>query len=277
MKINKAISNATKILSVSLFSFIVLGCGEVAKVRRSNNVSLAYDYAKKFYNLEKYKEVAELLPDVVTYYSGSIDGGRALYMLAYSEMKLEHYVSASEYFQHYCQNYPKGESIEDAHFYKGFCLYKEAPDPRLDQTVTQNAIQDLLAYNETYPTSIRRDEVKKMLFSLQDRLAEKELLIARTYYDLGMFLGNNYRAAIITANNALKEFPYSRHREEFYILLLQATYQEAIHSVEEKLQARYRAVADRYFIYTNEYPNGKYIKEANKIYTHIEKLIKEEA
>ena len=121
----------------------------------------------------------------------------------------------------------------------------------------------------------RRNEVKDMLFSLQDRLAKKELLSAQLYYDLGMFLGNNYRAAIITATNALKDYPYSYYREDFYILLLRATYQEAIHSVNEKLQTRYRDVADRYFIYINEFPEGKYLKEAQKIYSSIAKQIKE--
>lgn len=256
---------------------VATSCGEVARIRRSDNVALAYDYAKKYYNLEKYKQSAELLPEVVSKYSGNIEGGRALYMLAYSEMKLKHYTSAVEYFHHYIQNYPKGEQIEDARYCKGVCLYESAPDPRLDQTITLNAIHELQVYNELYPTSPRRNEVKEMLFSLQDRLAQKELLSAQLYYDLGMFLGNNYRSAIITANNALKEYPYSHYREDFYILLLRATYQEAIHSVDVKLQTRYRDVADRYFIYINEFPEGKYLKEAKRIYDNIAKQISDEA
>lgn len=249
---------------MTCLSLAFVSCGEVAKVRRSDNLTLAYDYAKKYYNMEKYKQVSQLLPEVVTQYSGSKEGGRALYMLAFSEMKLKHYSTAVEYFHHYIQNYPKGEEIEEARYYKGLCLYDSAPDPRLDQTITLNAIHELQVYNEQYPNSPRRNEVKDMLFSLQDRLAKKELLSAQLYYDLGMFLGNNYRAAIITATNALKDYPYSYYREDFYILLLRATYQEAIHSVNEKLQTRYRDVADRYFIYINEFPEENILKKLRK-------------
>lgn len=266
-----------RVVALLLAGMLLAGCGEVARVRNANSVSLSYDYAKKYYNLKKYKQVTELLPDVVSAYSGTVDGGRALFMLAYSEMMLEHYVSAHEYFSHYYTSYPRGEQVEEALYYSGCCLYESIPDPRLDQTTTLSAIRELQIYNEKYPQSPRNDDVKEMLFSLQDHLAEKELLIARQYYDLGMFLGNNYRSAIITADNALKDYPYNGHREEFYILLLRATYQEAIHSIDEKLQTRYRDVVDRYFIYANEFPEGKYIKEAQKIYSNIETLISEDA
>lgn len=262
-------------LILLLVAILASGCSEIAKVRRTNDVSLAYDYAKKYFNLGKYKQAKELLPEVVAHYSGTTDGSRALYMLAFSEMKLEYYNSATEYFRHYYESYPKGEQVEEARYYTGYSLYMSAPDPRLDQSVTLSAIHELQVYSERYPQSPRIDEVKRMLFDLQDLLAEKELLTAQHYYDLGMYLGNNYRAAIITANNALRDYPYSEHREEFYILLLRATYQEAIHSVDVKLQTRYRDVADRYFIYMNEFPQGKYVKEANKIYKSIEPRIEE--
>lgn len=269
--------NKIRLFALLVASFLLVSCGEVAKVRQVNDVSLAYDYAKKFYNEGKYKQVVDLLPSVVSAYNGTVDGSRALYMLAYSEMELKHYSSASEYFQHYYSSYPKGEQVEDARFYSGVCLYHSAPDPRLDQTITHNAIQELQVFNENYPQSKHRSQVKELLFTLQDRLAEKELLAAKQYYDLGMFLGNNYKSAIITANNALKDYPYSKFREEFYMVILRATYQEAMHSIESKQQARYRDVADRYFIYSNEFPKGKYIKEANRIYQSIEKLISKDA
>lgn len=108
-----------------------------------------------------------------------------------------------------------------------------------------------------------------MLFALQDKLAYKELLSARLYYNLGMYMGNNYRSAIITADNALKDYPYNKHREEFYILLLRAAYKEAINSVDSKLQSRYREVIDRYFVYVNEFPEGRYKKEAERIHKQI--------
>lgn len=136
---------------------------------------------------------------------------------------------------------------------------------------------ELQTFIELYPTSDYRKDAERMLFDLQDKLAYKELKSATLYYDMGMYLGNNYQSAIVTANNALKDYPYSKWREDFYILILRATYQEAINSVVSKQQERYRNVIDRYFAYVNEYPKGKYIKEADRIYKRIQPLLSEEA
>ncbi len=87
-------------------------------------------------------------------------------------------------------------------------------------------------------------------------------------------MGNNYRAAIISAENGLKKYPSNIYREEFMILILQAKYQEALLSKEEKKAERFQAVIDEYYNYYNEFPQGKHIKEANKILQDAKKAVK---
>lgn len=248
---------------------MLTGCGEKMRIQRTKDASLKYDYAKRFYNQGKYSKASELLMDVVPAYEGTEEGSRALFLFAESERIQKSYETASDAYKRYYQNYPKGDKAEEARFRCGEALYKASPEARLDQSVTYNAIQELALFVEMYPESKFRKETEDMLFSLQDKLAYKELLAAQLYYNLGTYMGNNYRSAIITADNALKDYPYNKHREEFYILLLRASYKEAINSVESKLQTRYRDVIDRYFVYVNEYPNGKYLKEAERIHKQI--------
>lgn len=248
---------------------MLTGCGEKMRIQRTKDASLKYDYAKRFYNQGKYSKASELLMDVVPAYEGTEEGSRALFLFAESERIQKSYETASDAYKRYYQNYPKGDKAEEARFRCGEALYKASPEARLDQSVTYNAIQELALFVEMYPESKFRKETEDMLFSLQDKLAYKELLAAQLYYNLGMYMGNNYRSAIITADNALKDYPYNKHREEFYILLLRASYKEAINSVESKLQTRYRDVIDRYFVYVNEYSNGKYLKEAERIHKQI--------
>ncbi len=61
------------------------------------------------------------------------------------------------------------------------------------------------------------------MFELQEKLAYKELLAVRLYFNLGTYMGNNYLSCVITAQNALKNYPYSKYREEFmfYTILCQ--------------------------------------------------------
>ncbi len=248
-------------------------CGEYARIEKSSDVALKYSYAKKYYNEKKFSKAAQLLEVVEPLYKNTAEGEQTLYLLADSYFQMKREFEATEYFRTYYTDYPKGEMAEEARFKAGYGLYLASPDPRLDQSSTFVAIQELQRYLEYYPNGTYSKEVEQYLFDLQDKLAYKEYLSAKLYYDLGLYLGNNYRASIITADLALKQYPYTKHREELQLLILEALYAEASNSVLEKLQSRFRDVADQYFNYVNEFPNGKYLNRAKKIYSSVEKMI----
>ena len=46
-------------------------------------------------------------------------------------------------------------------------------------------------------------------------------------------MGNNYLSCVITAQNALKDYPYTDYRD-LSILILRAKYEMAVNSVEDK-------------------------------------------
>ena len=61
--------------------------------------------------------------------------------------------------------------------------------------------------------------------------------------DLGSYFGNctsggnNYEACIVTAENALNDYPYSDMREKFAILVMKSKYELANMSIEAKAPA----------------------------------------
>ena len=132
------------------------------------------------------------------------------------------YESASATFKKYFQSYPKGDFAEQASFYVGQSLFESMPDPRLDQSSTIGAINAYQNFMDYFPDSSLREEAQKKLFILQDNLVMKEYLSAELYYNLGGYFGNinsntesNYESCIITAQNALKQYPYTSLREKF--------------------------------------------------------------
>ena len=114
-----------------------------------------------------------------------------------------------------------------------------------------------------------------MIFDLQDKLVMKDYYSAKLYYDLGNYLGNNYEACVITAQNALRDYPYTHHRENLSIMILRAKYEMAQNSVEDKKDERYRDAMDEYYAFKNEFPDSKYMKEATKIFDASNKAIKD--
>lgn len=256
-----------------MMTFLLSSCGEYNKILKSTDYELKYSYAKKYFNEKKYSRSASLLDELVPIFRGTAHAEESLYLLAQSYYSMEDYQTATEYFTTYYTTYPKGEFVELARYYAGYGLYLDSPDPRLDQTQTFEAIEQLQLYLEYYPQSERVKDVQEILFELQEKLAYKEMLAVRLYFNLGTYMGNNYLSSVITAQNALKNYPYSKYREEFMFYIIRSKYELALVSVTEKLQGRYRDVVDEYFTYMNEYPEGKYVKQVQKYYDYANKRI----
>ena len=73
----------------------------------------------------------------------------------------------------------------------------------------------------------------------------------------------------------LKDYPYTDYREDLSILILRAKYEMAVNSVEDKKMDRYRETVDEYYAFKNEFPESKYLKEAERIFKDSQKVIKD--
>ena len=259
-----------KVVFLLMMTVLLSSCGEYNKILKSTDYELKYSYAKKYFNAKQYSKSATLLD---TIFKGTAYAEESLYLLAQSYYGQKDYQTASQYFETYYTTYPKGEFTELSRFYSGYGLYLDSPDPRLDQSQTYKAIEQLQLYLEYYPQSERAEEAQNIMFELQEKLAYKELMATRLYFNLGTYMGNNFQSCVITAQNALKNYPYSKYREEFMFLIIRAKYELALVSVEEKLQGRYRDVVDEYYNYMNEYPEGNYVKQVTKFYDYASKRI----
>lgn len=262
-----------KVFFLLLVSVIVSSCSEYNKLLKSTDYDKRFEYAKTYFEQGKYSRTYNLLKDIVTLFKGTNKAEESLYLLARSAYMQKDYQSSGALFTAYYKNYPKGEYAELSRYYSGMGYYNASPEPKLDQSDTYKAIEELTGFLDYYPASEKADEVRTLVFTLQEKLAEKELLSVRLYYNLGTYRGNNYEAAVVTARNALKDFPYTEYKEEFEILILRSRYQEALHSVDEKKRERFRNVIDEYYGYTNDFPEGKYIKEANRIFDVAQKYV----
>lgn len=263
--------NICRIIILMASLAILSSCTEFTKVMKSRDIEYKFDYAKRAYDQGKYLQVTQILTDIYTPLRGTSHGEDALFLLAMSYYNNKDYSNSNLYFKTYYGRYPKGKFTELARFYSGYGFYLDSPDPQLDQTYTIKAIEELKDFLEYYPNSEKVPEARDAIFEMQDKLTLKELQNAQLYYNLGNFMGNNYRSAIIVCENALKTYPFSKYKEDFELLILKSKYQEAKQSVAEKQADRYRDVVDEYFSFINNYPESKHLKEAETIYKIAER------
>lgn len=268
-----------QIYKIWLLACITIGmlslssCSEYQQILKSKDPDFKYQKALAFFENKQYVKSQTLLDEVTAYYRGTDRSQDVLIYLSRSYMGQKNYTSAAEYYQAYIRNYPKGRYIAEARFQVGHCYYLDSPDARLDQTITKKAIDFFTQFIELYPTNPYAEQAYKEMNELYDKLAEKEYLSAKMYYNLGTYLGNNYLSAEIVAQNALKTYPTNKYQEELNWLILQAKYQQMINSLDNKREDRARETNDEYYNFITEYPTSKHLDAAKKINKETEKIL----
>lgn len=268
---------------ISIFAVVLFsGCAhEFNQVYKSQDYNYKYEYAKECFAYGKYTQAITLLEELVTIQKGTDNAEESLYMLAMAQFCDKDYESAAMTFKKYYKTYPKSIYSEMASFYIGESLFMSTPEPRLDQTQTVNSIAAFQEYLDIYPEASLKGKAQKRLFELQDKLVKKELYSAQLYYNLGTYFGNctsggsNYEACIITAQNAINDYPYSSLREDFAVLIMKSKFELAEQSVESKKIDRYRDAEDECYGFINEYPDSKNKALAEKYISSCKKYTKE--
>jgi len=264
-----------KSIFILLLTTALVSCGEYQQLLKSTDPELKYTKAVEYFETKDFMRAATLFDEVARYFRGTERSEDVLNYMASSYMGQKDYFTASEYYKTYVKTYPKGKYITTARFMIGYCYYLDSPDARLDQTATRDALTAFQEFLDLHPDNERVPEVNKLMDELTDKLAYKEFLNSRLYFNLGNYLGNNYLSAVITAQNALKNYPTNKYREELLFIVLQSKYEQAVQSVEDKKMERYRDTIDEYYNFINEHPEGQFRKQADRIFAEAKKIVKE--
>ena len=248
-----------------MLAVILSSCSGYQRLLKSNDNQAKYERARELHAKGNYMRAATLLESALPYFRGTQKAGPILFLLADCYFQNKNYQTAINYFMAYNANFPRGEHAMEARFLIGYSFYQMSPDPRLDQSATHSAIEAFQTFLELFPHSERVSEASRLQLEMFEKLAYKELLNARLYFRLGNFQGNNYRSAVIVAQNALNDFPFTQYREEFRILILRSKYQQAVKSIAARRDERFREAIDEYFVYASEFPTGRFIREAERM------------
>ncbi len=258
-----------------LLILLLSGCSEYQKALKSQDYNYKFEFAKKAFEEGKFVQASTLLSECVNVFKASDKAEETLYLLALSNYENKDYITSGSYFKSYYTRYPKGKYAEMSRFYSGYGYYLESPDPQLDQTDTYQAIQELQAFLDYFPKSDMVPVAQQAIFELQDKLVLKQLQNAQLYYNLGTYRGNNYESAVIVARNAVKDYPYSKYKEDLELLILKARFQEANLSINERKAERFREVIDEYYSFVNNFPDSRSRDEADNILKIAQKYVKD--
>lgn len=118
-------------------------------------------------------------------------------------------------YEEFATYHPRHENLDYVTFQIGLSIYRRAPKVAgRDQTATRSAVNVWSGFASRFPSSSYGDDVQRYLDRARDRLARKELRIARFYEDREAWGAVEGRAEVL-----VRRFPDSQHVPEAFALL----------------------------------------------------------
>ena len=151
-------------------------------------------------------------------------------------------------------------------FLAAVCAVKNSPEVSLDQHETEVALNELQNIVMRFPNSELLDTCNMIMDKLRYKLETKDMMTVRLYAKT-----ENYRAAVVSADQFLENYPRSTYREEAWAILIRNSYHLASNSVDSKIEERIEKTKERFTIFLVEFPNSNYLREFEG---YIEKLKK---
>ena len=249
---------------------VVSSCSDYNRLLKSTDYQKKYDAAIAFYDQKEYTKALGLLEELVSVYRGTAKGEKIMYYYAYATYATGDYLLAGYHFNNFVKTFPASDKTEECAYMYAYCYYLESPRYSLDQTDTKNAIKELQLFINKYPKSKRKEmNAMNLITKLRAKLEMKYFEIAKQYYFLF-----DYKAAIVSFENVLKEFPDSKYREDAMFMIVKAHFSYATKSIEKKKIERFKSTIDSYNKFISYFPdNGKYNKEVEGYFSSAKKQI----
>jgi outer membrane protein assembly factor BamD len=265
-----------KILALLLGLTVLMSCSEYQQLLKSEDFQLMYRKAVEYYNRGDYKRADELFSGVRSVFRGHAQGAIVDYYRTLCSYNQKSYEDAVERFRYFVKSYPENENVEDCLYMIGYCNYLMSPNVRLDQSVTEDAIKDFQLFLTRYPDNYRKDQINEYMDIMRDKLSYKDFLSAENYYRR-----EQYKAAVISLENCLKDYPGTKYREEIMYMLFNSKYEIAVNSYELLQYERFTEAKEEYYFFIDEYPNSRYAELMSKKYetinTYLERFTPEDS
>lgn len=252
-------------------SLIGLGAcrGDFEKIRSSGDWMTQYQEALKYYAKKDYLKASTLLELVIPQLRGKKEAEDVYYKYAYCHFYLGKYILASHYFKNFAATFPNSTLREEVDYMSAYAQYMLSPSFRLDQKYTNDAIEGLQIFVNTYPTSERVKECNQLIDELRSKLETKAFAEGQLYFDL-----RQYQSAMQSFENLLKDFPETSNAEQVRYMIVKSSYMLAENSIYEKRADRLKNVVTRYNEFIVKYPKSKYKKELDAYRKDANKKLK---
>ena len=241
---------------------LVASCSKFRRIQKSEDWRVRYEAGLNYYAKKDYYRASMLFEDILPIVRGLPEGEKVEFYLAYCQYYEKTYLLASNQFKTFYETYGRSSLAEEAHFMYAYSLYTASPDTNLDQSEGIEAMDAMQVFLNKYSESKFREQASEVIQICHTKLEKKGFENAKQYLTL-----RSYQAAIIAFENFRKSFPDSKFLEEIAYLKVVSQYRLAEKSFPSLQPKRFKEVIEYYQEMVDSYPESKFIKEAEKMYS----------
>ncbi len=245
---------------VLVVTIIISSCNGFTKLVKSPDNELKYEKAMEYYEKGDYHKALQLFESILPIYRGTNKAEELYYRYAYSYYHEGEFIMAAYYFKRFYSSFPTSKYAEECSFMAAYCTYLDSPRYSLDQTNTYDAIDDFQLFINRYPYGDRAKQATEYIDELRQKLLDKAFNIGNMYYKM-----EDYRAAIVSYESLLKDYPDTDYKEEILYKIIKAYYQYAMKSIKIKQKERYESAVKAYLDFVSLYPESEYFDEVTKM------------
>jgi outer membrane protein assembly factor BamD len=258
------------LLAVFFVVFVLSSCNKFNKVLKSKDYEYKLKVADQMFSEKKYHEAQQLYEELYPIYKGTDKFEEIYYKDAYCFYYMKEYKDAENFFKGFLEVFPNSSKAEEVDYQQALCSYEQSLKVELDQTTTTKAIGMMQTFINTHPESSRIKEATDIIDKCRAKLELKEYRAADLYYKIGQ-----YRAAALSYENVLNDYPESANGEEYQLKTVKSYYEFAKLSIVSKRQERYEKVISEYQDFVDRFPDSKFLKEAEQYSILSQNNIKE--
>jgi len=256
------------IFVVAALGVLLAGCSGINKLIKSGNHDKMYRKALEYYDIKKYSKALTLFQEIAPYYNGTAREDSIAYYSGTILFRTRDYESSNVVFNDFRRRFGRSPFIEDAEYMYAMSFFHTSLNPNRDQTATNQAMIAINEYLERYPGSEKQEELKLYIVDLQQKLHDKSLINARSYYTT-----ERYKSAVVALRNAIATYPDTPHREEILYLTTKSSYLLAKNSILSVQRDRFLDMMDAYYSFASEFPQSKHIKELDRMLAEAKAFI----
>ncbi len=255
-----------KYISLLVLSVILLSCKtEMDQAMKSADKDFILKVANAKFAKKKWSDALALYDRLPNLVAGTDDAPNVVFNSAYANYYDKNYRLAANQFKNFVISFPQDPRKEEAAYLSALCYYEGSLQYNLDQSNTESAITELQNFLNEYPDSERSKNITQLVDELTYKLEFKAFENAKQYFKMG-----EYKAAAVTFENVLEDFPATKLRPKIYDIIMKSKYELAVNSIYDLKKERLDAAASYAKRVSAELPNSEYSKTADDLYIKLE-------